>query len=61
MSQKKDLANFISMISRDETPFMSKVGSKKANAIYHEWLQDELEYSTSRRKKKQGFKKNQIR
>ena len=38
----KTLANFISMITRDETPFMSTIGKTKATAIYHEWQTDEL-------------------
>ena len=41
-SEKEDLANFISMISRDETPFMSSIGKTKATAIFHEWQTDEL-------------------
>lgn len=41
-SEREDLANFISMISRDETPFRSSIGSTKANAIFHEWQTDEL-------------------
>ena len=43
VSQREDLANFISMITRDETPFMSSVGKTKATAIYHEWQTDELQ------------------
>ena len=39
VSQREDLANFISMITRDETPFMSTIGKTKATAIYHEWQQ----------------------
>jgi len=31
------------MITRDETPFMSSIGSAKATAIYHEWQTDKLE------------------
>ena len=42
VSQREDLANFISMITRDETPFMSSIGKTKATAIYHEWQTDEL-------------------
>jgi len=41
-SEREDLANFISMITRDETPFMSSIGKTKANAILHEWQTDEL-------------------
>jgi len=43
VSQREDLANFISMITRDETPFMSSIGKTKATAIYHEWQTDQLE------------------
>jgi len=42
LSEKEDLGNFISMISRDETPFMSSIGKTSAKAIYHEWQTDEL-------------------
>jgi len=42
VSEKEDLANFISMITRDETPFMSSIGKTKATGIYHEWQTDEL-------------------
>jgi hypothetical protein len=40
--EKEDLASFISMISRDETPFMSSIGKNKATAVLHEWQTDEL-------------------
>ena len=43
VSQREDLANFISMITRDETPFMSSLGKTKATAIFHEWQTDELQ------------------
>ena len=43
VSQREDLANFISMITRDETPFMSSIGKTKATAIFHEWQTDELQ------------------
>ena len=42
VSQREDLANFISMITRDETPFLSSIGKTKASAVYHEWQTDEL-------------------
>ena len=42
VSQREDLSNFISMITRDETPFMASIGKTKAKAIYHEWQTDEL-------------------
>jgi len=41
-SEKEDLANFISMISRDETPFLGSIGKTKATAVFHEWQTDEL-------------------
>jgi hypothetical protein len=41
-SENEDLANFISMITRAETPFMSSIGKTKATGIYHEWQTDEL-------------------
>jgi len=49
VSQREDLSNFISMITRDETPFMASIGKTKATAIYHEWQTDELEAPTSSR------------
>ena len=42
VSQREDLANFISMITRDETPFLSSIGKTKATSIYHEWQTDAL-------------------
>lgn len=42
VSEREDLANFISMITRDETPFMSSIGKTKATAVFHEWQTDEL-------------------
>ena len=42
VSQREDLANFISMITRDETPFMASIGKSKATQIYHEWQTDAL-------------------
>ena len=42
VSQREDLANFISMITRDETPFMSSIGKTKATSIFHEWQTDSL-------------------
>ena len=41
-SEREDLANFISMISRDETPFLASIGKTKATAVLHEWQTDEL-------------------
>ena len=38
----EDLANFITRISYDKTPFMSKAGRGKAKAIKHEWVTQAL-------------------
>ena len=43
VSEREDLANFITMITRDETPFTSDIGKGSATAIYHEWQTDTLE------------------
>jgi hypothetical protein len=43
VSEREDLANFITMITRDETPFTSDIGKSSATAIYHEWQTDTLE------------------
>ena len=40
---REDLANFISNISRDETPFLSSLGSVKAKLPRHEWQLDTLD------------------
>ncbi len=49
VSEKEDLANFISMITRDETPFMSSIGKTKATGVYHEWQTDKLNEPTNSR------------
>jgi hypothetical protein len=41
-SEREDLANYISMITRDDTPFVSSIGKNKTDAILHEWQTDEL-------------------
>jgi len=41
-SEREDLTNLISMISREDTAFMSSIGKNKAKAILHEWQTDEL-------------------
>ena len=43
ISQREDLANWISNISRDMTPFMSSIGKSKATATTHEWTTDTLQ------------------
>lgn len=40
-SIREDLANFVSNIERDETPFTSSIGSVKATSTQHSWLTDE--------------------
>lgn len=40
-SIREDLANYITNISRDETPFASSVGTSKATSVNHEWLTDD--------------------
>lgn len=42
VSEREDLTNLISMISRDDTPFLSSIGKTKAKAILHEWQTDAL-------------------
>jgi hypothetical protein len=49
VSQRESLADFITMITRDETPFLSSIGKTKATAIYHEWQTDTLEAPGSSR------------
>jgi len=49
VSQRESLADFITMITRDETPFVSSIGKTKATAIYHEWQTDTLEAPGSSR------------
>jgi hypothetical protein len=42
-SIREDLANYISNISRDLTPFLSSIGKSKATQTLHEWSTDTLE------------------
>jgi len=42
-SLREDLANYISNISRDLTPFLSSIGKSKATQTLHEWSTDTLE------------------
>ena len=37
---REDLSNMISNIDRDETPFLSSIGTNKATGPLHEWLTD---------------------
>ena len=41
-SEKEDLGNYISLITRSETPFASSIGKTKAKSTLHEWQTDEL-------------------
>lgn len=42
VSEREDLTQLISIISRDDVPFMTSIGKTKAKAILHEWQTDEL-------------------
>ena len=42
-SIREDLINFITVIAREETPFLSSIGTTQATAVNHEWLTDDLE------------------
>lgn len=41
--QREDLANYISNISRDMTPFLASIGKGKATATTHSWSTDTLQ------------------
>ena len=45
-SLREDLANWISNISRDMTPFVSSIGKAKATQTLHEWSTDTLDAPT---------------
>ena len=45
--ETRDLANFISLITQDKTPFMSSIGKEEATTIYHEWQTDMLDNSSN--------------
>ena len=51
---REDLSNMISNISRDETPFLSAIGTNKAKGPLHEWLTDEYA-SPGENKFEEGF------
>lgn len=44
---REDLSNMISNIDRDETPFLSSIGTNKATGPLHEWLTDTYADPTS--------------
>ena len=46
---REDLANFISNISREETPFLSSIGSTKSTNPKHEWQTDTLDAPAANR------------
>lgn len=39
---REDLADVISNISPEKTPFKTEIGKSKASNTYHEWMRDEL-------------------
>ena len=41
-SIREDLINFITTIAREETPFLSSIGTTTATNVIHEWLTDDL-------------------
>src|SRR5512139_194225 len=43
---REDLADFISMISPEETPFVSSIGNTKAGQRLHQWQTDSLAAAT---------------
>jgi len=43
---REDLANYISNISRDMTPFTASIGKGKASQTLHEWSTDTLEVAS---------------
>jgi len=44
---REDLADYITMISPEETPFFTKSGKATARNTYHEWQTDSLRASTA--------------
>ena len=42
VGNRKSLHNIISILNRDETPFISMIGSGDADATYEEWQLDTL-------------------
>jgi hypothetical protein len=42
-SERESLSDYISMISRDDTPFLTSIGKTKAKSVLHEWQTDELD------------------
>lgn len=43
VSEREQLSDFISLITRDEAPFLSSIGKTQAGGILHEWQTDELD------------------
>lgn len=46
-SIREDLINFITTIAREETPFLSSIGTTTASNVNHEWLTDDLAAPTN--------------
>ena len=44
---REDLADYITMISPEETPFFTKSGKATARNTYHEWQTDALRASAA--------------
>lgn len=55
VGNKEDLSDLITNISPTDTPIYSMIGSTKATATYHEWLEDELGDVGKENKKVEGF------
>ncbi len=47
VGNRESLANFISTLKKDETPFQSIIGSGEANATYEEWQLDNIGSATT--------------
>ena len=46
-SIKENLINFITTIAREETPFLSSIGTTSTTNVIHEWLTDDLATPTN--------------
>lgn len=55
VGNKEDISDLITNISPTDTPLFSAVGRGKADATYHEWLEDDLDYTGETNKKVEGF------
>jgi hypothetical protein len=52
--RKEDVLDLITMISPDETPFFSRLGTSRAYSTLHIWLTDELTNNASGEAKQEG-------